>query len=162
MMEFPYSRNLNKSGYIPVKHFSLKPVAMKMQSVKFVDVEDFLAYLPEDELNVCLLLRKIIRDCMPDAREKLAYNVPFYRRYSNICFIWPASVTWGKNKTWEGVRLGFSRGNLLADPTGLLRKDSRKQVYWHDFQTIQEIHPEEIRALVYEAILIDEEPALKK
>ena len=60
---------------------------LKMQNVSFKTIDDFLEFLPEDELKIVELLRSIILNCIPDAKEKLTYNVPFYKRFKNICFI---------------------------------------------------------------------------
>ena len=45
----------------------------------------------------------------PDIEEKISYNVPFYKRHSNICYIWPSSVKWGNVKN-TGVQFGFNKG----------------------------------------------------
>ena len=50
----------------------------KIQPIKFNSLDDFLSYLPEDELKIVQFLRQIIANCIPDYKEKLAYNVPFY------------------------------------------------------------------------------------
>ncbi len=54
------------------------PKTNKMQSVSFRNVEDFLDYLPEEELKIVLTLRKLIFECIPTISEKLSFNVPFY------------------------------------------------------------------------------------
>ncbi|WP_239524958.1 DUF1801 domain-containing protein [Leptobacterium flavescens] len=130
--------------------------AKKMQNVSFGSVEEFLDYLPQDELEITLYLRKLILECFPNCTEKLSYNVPFYKRYSNVCFIWPASVLWGKKKTYEGVRLGFTKGYLLQDEIGFLSKENRKQVYWRDFKKLSEIDADLVKSYLFEAITIDE------
>ncbi|NER15473.1 DUF1801 domain-containing protein [Leptobacterium flavescens] len=127
-----------------------------MQNVSFGSVEEFLDYLPQDELEITLYLRKLILECFPNCTEKLSYNVPFYKRYSNVCFIWPASVLWGKKKTYEGVRLGFTKGYLLQDEIGFLSKENRKQVYWRDFKKLSEIDADLVKSYLFEAITIDE------
>jgi hypothetical protein len=83
------------------------------QKVTFKDIEAFLAYLPESELRIVNLLRRIIIDCIPDCQEKLAYNVLFFYRRSRICYVWPGSIPWGGFK--EGVAIGFCRGSELID-----------------------------------------------
>lgn len=132
----------------------------KMQDVSFRNIEDFLEYLPDDELKMVEVLRKIIFNCLPDISEKLSYNVPFYKRHRNLLFIWPASVLWGKKKTYKGVRLGFTNGNLLGDENGYLDKGDRKQVYFKDFKSIKEIDVDLLKSYIYDAAIIDEE--LKK
>ena len=101
---------------------------------RFRDIETFLGALPEDELGIVEWLRGLIFSVIPDCREALAYNVPFYSRSRRICFIWPASVPWGGNR--EGVRLGFTFGYALQDPENILTKGSRKEVYVIDFRDI--------------------------
>lgn len=128
----------------------------KMQNVNFSNVEELLAFLPADELRVVERLRKIIFSCMPGCTEKLAYNVPFYKKHANVCFIWPPAVTWGSTGN-EGVRFGFTNGYLLTDETGYLDKGSRKQVYWRDFYDLNEIDTDLLKAYIFEATLVDEE-----
>lgn len=127
----------------------------KMQEVDFRDVDEFLEFLPDDERKITLALRNIIFSCIPEIKEKLSFNVPFYSYNKSICFIWPASVLWGKKKTYEGVRLGFAKGYLLTDESKYLEKGKRKQIYWRDIQSTKDIQPEIVRALLYEALFID-------
>src|SRR5688572_22518649 len=94
----------------------------KMQNVSFSNVDEFLEFLPDDERKIVEVLRNLVFNCIPYCTEKLSYNVPFYRVNKNICFIWPASVQWGKTKSNNGVRLGFSNGYLMQDEIGYLDK----------------------------------------
>lgn len=133
-----------------------------MQNVDFRSVDEFLTFLPDAELEIVEFLRQIIFNCIPDVREQLAYNVAYYKRYKNICFIWPASILWGKTKTYEGVRLGFVNGYLLQDEINYLDKGNRKQVYWKDFSDINEIDVELLKTYIYEAAFIDQEMGKSK
>jgi hypothetical protein len=128
---------------------------MKMQEVNFRSVEEFLDYLPEDELKITLRLREIVLDCIPNVKEKLAYQVPYYSLKKRICFIWPASVLWGKKQTYTGVRFGFTSGYLLNDPEGYLEKGNRKEVYWRDFQQVSEIDEDMLKAFIFQSVEID-------
>lgn len=86
--------------------------------IKFKTVDDFLEYLPDDELEVVVALRDLIFTCLPEVEEKLAYNVPFYYGSQRMFFIWPASIPWGKVKS--GIRFGFTRDELpdqFIDPS---------------------------------------------
>jgi len=134
---------------------------IKMQNVHFEGVDEFLDYLPEDELRIVNKLRELIYQALPDAVEKLSYNVPFYKRHSNICFIWPSSIPWGNMKQ-KGVRLGFTKGYLLEDTAGYLDKGQRKQVYCKDYSDIKEIKADVVLSFLYEAALLDEEVARQK
>jgi hypothetical protein len=136
-------------------------VKKKMQEVDFGSIEEFLVFLPEDELKIVELLRKIIFHCIPDIEEKISYNVPFYKRHSNICYIWPSSVQWGNVKN-TGVQFGFTKGYLLTDEINWLEKGNRKQVYYKIFHSLKEIDIELLKAYIFEAAYIDENISKKK
>ena len=131
-----------------------------MQPIKFHSIEDFLAFLPEPELKIVQELRNIIRECMPDAEEKLSYNVPYFYRHSRVVFIWPAAVPWGKVKL-NGVMLGFCNGNLLKDELGWLDKGERKQVFTRTFNTFNEIDKDLVKMYLFDAIAVDDQLAGK-
>jgi len=135
----------------------IKMAKTKFQSVNFKTIEEFLDYLPEDELKIVKLLRKIVLDCLPDVSEKLSYNVPFYKVHKTICFIWPASVKWGKSQTYNGVRFGFANGNLMLDELNYLEKGNRKQVYWKTFEKVKDINEDLLRSYIFDAAIIDRE-----
>ena len=134
----------------------------KFQPVQFQDIDDFLAFLPKRELAIVQTLRNLVKDCMPHAKEKLSYNVPYFFIHHNICFIWPASVPWGKVQK-DGVMFGFTKGSLLSDDTHYLEAGNRKWVRTKTFHRIQDIDFGTLRNLLYEAMYIDKELAsLKK
>ena len=121
------------------------------QKIKFASVRDFLAHLPEDELAIVEALRAIVLDCLPDAHEKLAYNVPFYYRHRRICFIWPASVPWGKVD--EGVVLGFVRGGEMGTLSPTPKGKGMDRV---TFLRSSDIDEELLRAQLFEAAELDD------
>jgi hypothetical protein len=127
----------------------------KMQNVQFSSVDDFFEFLPEAEKEIVERLRAVIMDCIPDCTEKLAYNVPYYKKHANICFIWPPAVSWGGQKQ-SGVRLGFVNGNLLQDELNYLDKGDRKQVYWKEFHHASEIETDILKMYLFNAIEVDE------
>ncbi len=129
----------------------------KMQNVSFTTVTEFLEFLPTDELKVVEVLRQLVIDCIPNATEKISFNVLYYKRYKTICFIWPASILWGKKKTYGGVRFGFANGNLMQDEIGYLNKGTRKQIYWKDFDSIKDINIDLLRSYIFEALIIDDQ-----
>ena len=136
-------------------------------SVKAID--EMLANLPKKEQILVNRLRALIMECIPKAEEKASYGegVPFYRNNKLICFVWPASVFWGPKRTEEtqkkkGTALGFNQGYLMANEDGALLAEGRKQVYVMYFHTINDINEEQVRALLFEAALIDETFKKKK
>lgn len=126
----------------------------KFQPVKFRNIDEFLDYLPDEEREIVVFLRQIILESLPECREKLAYNVPFYYKKSRICFIWPPSVPWG-NVNIKGVQLGFCNGYLLKDEDGYLEKGTRKQVFWKEYNSISQVDPDLLREFLFEALAID-------
>ncbi|MDX5320280.1 MAG: DUF1801 domain-containing protein, partial [Bacteroidota bacterium] len=99
---------------------------------------------------------------VPDVKEKLSYQVPYFRRYKNFCFIWPGSILWGKNRLYEGVRFGFIHGNLLSDPEGKLNLGERKSVAYQDFTDIRQVDWQQMESWIYESVLLDEEKHRQK
>lgn len=126
----------------------------KFQSLSFSTVGEFLDYLPENELQIVEALRDLVLEAIPECREKLSYNVPYYYRFARICFIWPSAVPWGKVAR-SGVMFGFCAGHLLHDEINYLEKGSRKQVYTKTYLDRQEIAVDLLRAYIFEAVEID-------
>ena len=121
--------------------------------------------LPKAEQVIVKRLRTLIQECLPMATEKAYYGlgVPFYSRRRMICFIWPTSLVWSpkkdatpKKKTNKGISLGFCQGYLMANEDGVLQTEGRKQVYVMYFQTLRDINEDQVRALLFEASMIDD------
>ncbi len=132
-------------------------MAGKMQSVSFKDVEEFLDFLPADELEITEALRELIFNCVPNITEKLSYNVPFYKKHKGMFFIWPAAILWGNKKTYTGVRFGFQQGYLMNDELNYLDRGDRKQVYYKDFNSIKEMDEDILKTYIFEAVEIDKQ-----
>jgi len=120
-----------------------------------------LDYLPDAERRLVKVLRALVLDTIPEVTEKLSYNVPYYHRHQTICYIWPHSIPWGKVKP-GGVKLGFSKGNLLNDDSGYLERESRKQVYTKTFFHETEIDPDLVRSFLYEAVELDDQDKVSR
>ena len=133
----------------------------KFQKLAFADIDDFFEYIPKRELEIVMALRQLVLDCIPGCKEKLSYNVPFYYRYSRICFIWPAAIPWG-NVKMRGVQLGFCKGYLLRDEINYLDKGNRKQVYSKVFTDLGEIEADLLRTYLFEAVFVDEQTKKNK
>ncbi len=129
----------------------------KMQNVSFKTIDEFLGFLPENELAIVEVLRELILEAIPEVREKLTYNVPYYSGKKKICFIWPGAVFWGSKRTYDEVRLGFVHGHLMHDDINYLEKEGRKQVYYKSFSHVDEIGEDILRAYLMDAVMIDEQ-----
>ncbi len=130
-------------------------------------VDEIIISLPRAEQVLMKRLRSLILECLPKAEEKVSYGVPFYGRNRMICFIWPPSIFWGPNRTLEtqqakGVALGFCQGNLMSNEDRVLLAEGRKQVYCMYFHSLKDINESQLRALLFEAGLVDESFRKKK
>lgn len=134
-----------------------------------VDIDCVIATLPAHEQVLVKRLHTLISECIPQAIEK-AYpdlRMPFYTKNRLICFIWPPSVLWEPSTSTEkqqakGVALGFNQGSLMANEAGILLAEGRKQVHVMYFKSPDDINELQVRALLYEAALIDEQFAKRK
>jgi len=118
--------------------------------------------LSRKEQVIVQRLRSLVQECLPAATEKPYYGagVPFYSHHRQICFIWPASVFWGPKRTEatqqaKGVSLGFCQGHRMSNEDNVLRAEGRKQVYVMYFHSLSDINEEQVRALLFEAAMID-------
>jgi len=133
------------------------------------DVDQMIANLPRNEQVLVNRLRALVMECIPQATEKAYYDlgIPFYTRNRLICFIWPPSVVWEAGANHEkrmakGVSLGFNQGKLMSNEDGVLLAEGRKQVYVMYFKKLDDIDEAQVRALLFEAAMIDEQFAKKK
>ena len=125
----------------------------RIQPTKFKSVGEFFDFLPREELKTAEYLRELIFEEIPDCKEKLAYNVPFYYRRSRICYIWPSSIPWGGVES--GVTLGFCKGYLLSDEIGYLEKKELKEIRTKTFDSEEKIDRDLLRSYLNEAKEID-------
>lgn len=126
-----------------------------MLDIKFFSIIDFLEFLPVNERKMVIILRDLVYEQIPDIKEKFSYNVPYFKKKSNICFIWPSSIMWGNKKTYDGVRFGFTKGYLINDKISYLDKGTRKFVYWKDFTKITQNDLKILSKYLKEAVIID-------
>ena len=130
-----------------------------------MSVDEVILNLPRNEQVIVKHLRSLILETLPHVTEKNSYGVPFYTRNRMMLFIWPPSVYWGPKKeqlSSKGVTLGFSQGYLMSNDEGTLLAEGRKQVYCMYFNKLKEINDEQLRALFFEADMIDQQFKKKK
>jgi hypothetical protein len=139
------------------------------EAANTVDIDQMIATLPRHEQVLVKRLRALVVECLPQATEK-AYAgqvMPFYTRNRLICFICPPSAVWESGTSAEkqmnkGVALGFNQGNRMANEDGVLLAEGRKQVHMMYFKKLDDIDEHQVRALLFEAALIDEQFGKKK
>lgn len=123
--------------------------------LRFSSVAALLDFLPADERALTEQLRELIISEAPDLKERLSFNVPFYKGRRDVCFIWPASVLWGKTKTYEGVRFGLSYGSLVPGCEPYLQRGERKQVCWRDLHRVTSTDERMIRTVLRAGLAVD-------
>lgn len=132
-----------------------------MQNLNFSSIEEFLEFLPVHERKIVDVLRRLIKETIPELTEKLSYNVPFYYYHSRVCYIWPSSVPWGKVAA-NGVLLGFCHGSLLKEQSDYFDRKDRKMMATKTFHSISETDPDLIRSFLFEAFDIDHQLFMEK
>lgn len=132
-------------------------------------VDELIMNLPRAEQVLVKRLRALITECIPKATEHVYYDIglPFYRHNKLICFIWPGSLRRGSKRTPERqhektTSLGFNQGYLMANEDGVLQAEGRKQVYVMYMKSIKDLDENQVRALLYEAAMIDDQFRKKK
>lgn len=118
------------------------------------NLDELFEQLPEAERLTATILRELILETLPGIREKKSYGAPFYFGRKAICYIWPASITWGGKKQGEGVTLGFQRAKEL-DHDGFLNFGNRKYIGAHVFLQAEEIDVEKVQHLLRQAGQLD-------
>ncbi len=112
-----------------------------------LSVEDFIEQYPSDTQAIMFFLRKIILESSPKIVENIKFKIPFYTYYGMIFYI---------NPTKEGVDLGFCQGKELSDNHHFLEIKNRKQVKTISFKSINTVPEEDLRAVIQEALIINE------
>lgn len=131
-----------------------------MYLAKYKDFESFFEDLLPAEKSVCERLRSLLLTNFPELREKFGYGVPYYWRFSRICFLYPASFPYSGMDS--GVAFGFTRGHLLSNHQGLLDLGGRKEVAYVRLLSEKDIREEPLLEILHEAVLLDREMAVKK
>lgn len=131
-----------------------------MNLAKHKDFESFFEDLLPTEKSICERIRNLLLTNFPELKEKFGYGVPYYWRFSRICFLYPASFPYsGIN---SGVAFGFARGHLLSNDQGLLDLGGRKEVAYIRLLSEKDIREEPLLEILHEAVLLDREMAVKK
>ncbi|HRI58713.1 MAG TPA: DUF1801 domain-containing protein [Saprospiraceae bacterium] len=125
-----------------------------MKLAKHKDFDSFYEDLLPAEKSICLRLRDLLMTNFPELTEKFGYGVPYYWRYSRICFIYPASFPYSGMEV--GVAFGFTRGHLLSNQQALLDLGDRKEVGYVRLIAEKDIQEEILLEVLHEAVLLDE------
>ena len=131
-----------------------------MKLAKHKDFDSFYEDLLPTEKSICLRLRELLMTHFPELREKFGYGVPYYWRYSRICFIYPASFPYSGMES--GVALGFARGHFLSNEHQMLELGERKEVAYIRLHSEKNIQEDTLLEILHEAVLLDAEVRRQK
>lgn len=129
-----------------------------VKAPEFVPPEVLLEGLPEPMPDLAHRLRELVRQAEPDAVERvrpgwrvIGYDMPVGgHRLRFFAWIWAQP---------EHVHLGFPRGVLLSDPSGLLSGDGiTKQARWLTVRIASDIDRAAFEALVHAAAALSAVP----
>ncbi|MBK8291539.1 MAG: hypothetical protein IPK96_12000 [Flammeovirgaceae bacterium] len=67
-----------------------------------------------------------------------------------------------RNSNEKGTSLGFNQGYLMSNEDGVLKAEGRKQVYVLYLKSIKDLDENHVRALLFEAAMIDDQFVKKK
>lgn len=119
------------------------------------NIDELYESLPENERLIASILRDLILENLPGCREKKSYGAPFYFGKKAICYVWPASITWGSKVQGKGVKLGFNQGRKL-DHKGYLNFGKRKSIGSRIYLEPEGIDVEIVQQLLRAAWILDQ------
>ena len=102
--------------------------------------------LPEYR-DIVSMLRELMREMAPDAKEMISYGIPAYKRKRIIAVISP---------TKKGITFAFSRGAEFEDKYGLLEGVGKvsKNVR---IKSVDAVNKEALRYYIKQALKLDSE-----
>ena len=112
------------------------------------NLDELYESLPEDQRLTATILRELIFETLPEVREKKSYGAPFYFGRTAVCYVWPASITWGGKEQGTGVMLGFNRGRAIDPEAKCLVFKDRKTIGHLSFAGAEDIDVELITELL--------------
>ena len=109
-------------------------------------VDEFVArrVLPEHRAVVALL-RKLMRDHAPAAREQIAYGIPMWKANGWIAFLSP---------TKRDITFGFAYGGEFTDRYGLLRGAGKKSKHVK-LRSVDDVNVTALRSYLRQAMARD-------
>ena len=111
-------------------------------------VDEFVKAKVLPELQpVVAMLRAVMRETVPDAKEVIAYGIPMWRR--NKIFVY-------MNPTKKDITFGFSHGTQFEDRYGLL-KGKGKVAKNLKIKNVKDISKTVLKYYIRQAVKLDDE-----
>ncbi len=96
--------------------------------------------------DIVAMLRELMHEMAPDARETISYGIPAYRRRHIIVVISP---------TKKDITFAFSRGAEFDDKYGLLRGVGKVSKHVK-IKSLDEVNKEALKYYIKQALELDE------
>ena len=103
--------------------------------------------LPEFR-DVVAMLRQLMREMVPEAKEAIGYGIPTYKRKLIIAVISP---------TKKDITFSFSRGAEFEDKYGLLDGEGKVSKFVK-IKSLENVNMEALRYYVNQAVKLDDSP----
>jgi uncharacterized protein len=102
-------------------------------------VDAYIECLPEPNAGLAALIRELIFETVPQAEERLSFNIPFYHYYGMFCYI---------NKVKGGMELVFCRGKDLLMTFPQLNNANRNIAAGIVIRNSKDIIEKEVRTIL--------------
>lgn len=96
--------------------------------------------------EVVAMVRKLMREAAPDAKETISYGIPAYKRKRIIAVISP---------TKKDITLSFSRGRQFEDKYGLLRGVGKSSLHVK-IKSLDTLNEEALKYYIRQAVEWDD------
>jgi hypothetical protein len=112
------------------------------------DFEAYILNLPPVKQQLMFQAHEVITSCSDMIREAFRYMSPFYDYNGMMIYMMPDKK--------EGIIIGFCNGYKMTDDQGLLSAHDRKMIRHYYIRSFNEKTAEELRFLVFEAMMVQE------
>jgi len=120
-----------------------------MKQKKSNDVDLYLRHTPKLLRDLMIEVRAIIWKTIPDVEETIKFTVPFFSRQGLLCYLSPLK----KN---DGIYIGFTKGYLMSDESGIFTGKNLKQIRHIEFRKSSDIKKKMLREYLEEAMMLNE------
>jgi hypothetical protein len=112
-------------------------------------VQDYITSRPKPQQQIMAALRDMALDSGIQVEEKISYGVPFFYFRGPLCYL---------NPKFDGVYIGFVRGNQLSNEQQLLTSNNRKYIRSIHFHSLTELEEreKEVRQILNEAAILND------
>ncbi len=113
------------------------------------EVDLYLRRTPKPLRDLMTGVRTIILKTIPDVEESIKFTVPFYSYQGLLCYLSPL-------KKKDGIYIGFTKGYLMSDESGIFSGKDLKQIRHIQFRKKSDIKIKLLKEYLEEAAMLNE------